>query len=233
MGKFGFLKRLQNLADNRIEGSMANNLRNKRIREFEKFIKANYENKLISGEKIRIVDIGGSYQYWMNAGFSMNDKVEIMLLNLEPIQIPEGADNFHSVIGDATNLQGYEDHSFDIAYSNSCIEHVGKEREWNMMAREMERVADHIFLQTPNRYFPIEPHFLFPFFQFFPLPIKAFLVNHFQLGFWPKGSDWNDSIRLADGIKLLSRKNLKQLFPHATILDEKLLGMTKSFMVYQ
>lgn len=227
-------KRIKELADNRIPGSKANSFRNKRIKIFESFIIDNYgANKLAADEKIRIIDIGGTYNYWLNSGFSMMDNVEITLVNLEPTFVAEEAKNIVFAIGDATNLENFEDHSFDIAYSNSCIEHVGKDREWKMMANEMERVADHLFLQTPNKYFPIEPHFLFPLFQFFPLPVKAFLIRHFQLGFWPKGKNWADSKKIADEIKLLRRSDLKRLFPNAKIQDEKYMCMTKSFMVYK
>jgi Methyltransferase domain len=44
------------------------------------------------------------------------------------------------------------------------------------------RVAKRYFVQTPNRYFPIEPHFLFSGFQFLPLPVKRWLLMLFSLG---------------------------------------------------
>ncbi len=226
------LKTIKNQADHRIVGSKANSFRKKRIQQFEKFLHENYAKTLSNGGTICIIDLGGTYDYWANAGFSMMDSVEITLVNLEHTPIPEGVTNFTSVMGDATNLVTFADKSFDVAFSNSCIEHVGKQKEWEKMAREMERVAHHIYLQTPNRYFPIEPHFLFPFFQFFPLKLKALLIMHHQLGFWPQGRDWEDSLKIADEITLLSKRDLKRLFPNAQIWEEKLYGMTKSITVY-
>lgn len=229
----GILNKIKNQADHRIVGSKANSFRKKRVERFEAFIHENCSEKLNGGaDKVRIIDLGGTYDYWANAGFSMTDKVEITLVNLEDTYIPEGVNNFISITGDATKLEDIKDKTYDIAFSNSCIEHVGKEREWKMMAREMERVAEHVYLQTPNRYFPIEPHFMFPFFQFFPLKLKAYLILHHQLGFWPQGCDWDDSLRLADSIKLLSLRDLKRLFPKGKIWKEKLYGLTKSFTIY-
>jgi hypothetical protein len=54
------------------------------------------------------------------------------------------------------------------------------------MAEEVRRVGQHYFLQTPNRYFPIEPHFVFLFFQFLLRVLQTALVRHLSLG-WIKG----------------------------------------------
>ena len=60
----------------------------------------------------------------------------------------------------------FKDKSFDAVFSNSVIEHVGTFEDQKMMANEVIRVTNFYFIQTPNLYFPIEPHFLVPFFQF-------------------------------------------------------------------
>jgi hypothetical protein len=58
----------------------------------------------------------------------------------------------------------YRDKEFDIAFSNSVIEHVGNDLRIRQMADEVRRVGRN-YLQTPNYYFPLEPHFFFPFFH--------------------------------------------------------------------
>ena len=58
------------------------------------------------------------------------------------------------------------------------------------------RAGRRYFVQTPNKRFPLEPHFLFPFF-------------------------------------LLTRKKFAALFPGATIHEERILRLTKSFVAFK
>lgn len=214
-------------------GSATNRLRKRRMACLERFFADTFGPDLEAGRTIRILDIGGTFRFWKSMGFPFAGKAEITLLNLDKAAIPEAVPGLFSVEGDARDMTGVEDGAFDLVVSNSCIEHVGKEPEWQMMADEMRRVGRHYFLQTPNRHFPVEPHFLFPFFQFFPVWLRAAFIRCFELGFWPKGNDWKESLRIADEIKLLRHKDLKRLFPEAVIEREKLFGLTKSFMVYR
>ena len=67
---------------------------------------------------------------------------------------------------DGTQLP-FADGSFPIVFSNSVIEHVPKGLQ-PAFAREIRRVGDRYFVQTPNRWFPIEPHYQMPFVHFLP-----------------------------------------------------------------
>ena len=214
-------------------GGIANRARIERAKFFECFFSQTFSKQLTSNERIRILDVGGEFRYWQIIEFKYISNVEIDLANLRPEILPDNASHFSSISADATNLSSILDKTYDLVFSNSCIEHVGKKREWKMMAEEVRRVGKHMFLQTPNMFFPIEPHFMFPFFQFLPLKMRAFLINHYQLGFWPKGKNWEESLKIADEIHLLNYRNLKELFPEANIKRERLLGLTKSFMVYR
>ena len=55
----------------------------------------------------------------------------------------------------------FADGEFDLAYCNSVIEHVPRERR-AAFAAELRRVARGWYVQTPARSFPIEPHSLLP-----------------------------------------------------------------------
>lgn len=161
-----------------------------------------------------------------------DDKFSITILNLFK-EKECGYRNIIQVRGDACNMSEFKDVEFDIAFSNSVIEHINSFDQQGKMARELRRVAKGYFLQTPNYWFPIEPHFLMPGFQFLPLKVKAFLVRHFNLGWYKKESDYNKSFEVASCIRLLKLKEIKELFPGATIRREKFLGLTKSFMVFK
>ena len=101
------------------------------------------------------------------------------------------------------------------------------------MAEEVRRVGKRYFVQTPNRYFPIEPHFLIPWFQFLPLTVKVFLIRDFNLGWYPKTRDRQKALARVTSINLLSRRELKALFPTARVYQEKFFGLTKSFVAYE
>ena len=67
----------------------------------------------------------------------------------------------------------FPDKSFDVVFSNSVIEHLGDPRKHEQYAREIARVGVRYFVQTPNRWFPIEPHLLTPLVHFLPRDVAA------------------------------------------------------------
>jgi len=213
---------ISKLADNRLEKSFANKLRKKRFLFFESLL-----NKL--PKPVKVIDIGGTEDYWEKMGVLPSENIHITILNTKiiPVKYP----NVQSIAGDARNMKQFNDNSFDIAFSNSVIEHVGNFCDQQAMAKEMIRIAPRLYLQTPNKYFPIEPHFLFPFFQFLPIRMRVWLLMHFKLGWYPRHKEKHKAEEVAKSIRLLSLKELKKLFPKANIKKERILGFPKSFVV--
>jgi len=121
---------------------------------------------------------------------------------------------------DGTNLR-FADREFPIAFSNSVIEHVPKELQ-GAFASEVRRVADRYFVQTPNKWFPIEPHYQLPLVQFLPERVMKALNRRFSFGWREKGR-W-------EPIRLLTARDLRRLFPDAEIHRERVFGLTKSLM---
>ena len=121
---------------------------------------------------------------------------------------------------DGTQLP-FDDGSFPVVFSNSVIEHVPKVLQ-PAFAREIRRVGERYFVQTPNRWFPIEPHYQMPFVHFLPERALRALNKRFTMG-WRKRSEWHETT-------LLSASDLRRLFPDATIHRERVLGLTKSLM---
>ena len=68
------------------------------------------------------------------------------------------------MVGDGCALK-FPDKSYDIAFSNSVIEHVGSWERQQAFAKDIRRVGKAIWVQTPARECLIEPHYLAPFLQ--------------------------------------------------------------------
>lgn len=178
---------------------------------------------------VKVIDVGGTSIFWKQMGYSSLKGVKVTLFNINAESSVK--DSFEMIQGDARNLSRFMDNEFDIAFSNSVIEHLGTFEEQRMMAEEMKRVATKVFLQTPNKWFPLEPHTLFPFFQFLPMCIKIWLMMHFSLGWYKKISDRKLAEQECRAIRLMSKGDLRILFPDAQIREERIIGIVKSFIV--
>jgi SAM-dependent methyltransferase len=121
------------------------------------------------------------------------------------------------VRADATALP-FADGEFEIAYSNSVIEHVVDPDERARFAAEVRRVARSYFVQTPNRWFPVEPHSLLPLVHWLPRRIGRRL--------WRLGVS-DDPF---DETLLLGARELRRLFPDARIVRERFGPLTKSLV---
>lgn len=181
-------------------------------------------------QPVNILDVGGAEDFWENVNFTDPNQVNVTLLNIS--ETPVKYSNFKSIVGDATNLECFADNQFDLVFSNSVIEHVGDYQQQKKMAEEIRRVSKRFFVQTPNYYFPIEPHFLFPCFQFLPLAIKVWLIQNFELGWYKRVPDKKEAIEVANSVHLLKEKDLRNLFGNARLYKEKFFGFTKSLIAY-
>jgi hypothetical protein len=174
-------------------------------------------------DRTRIIDVGGYEMNWL----LLKKKPKVMLVNLEAEEWEKG--QFTRIQGDGRNLD-FGDNSFDIAYSNSVIEHVGGWKDQMAFAAEIRRVAPQYYVQTPNRRFFIEPHLIAPFVHYLPIRLSRRLVRYFTVwGLVTKPSQDQVDEFLAS-IQLLSKKELKILFPDAKILEERFLGLVKSII---
>lgn len=179
---------------------------------------------------LTILDIGGTEQYWQQVGLREGN-IRIILLNLEQTRVNDPV-TFSSIAGNATDLSRWADQSVDLIFSNSVIEHLFTPANQRQMANEVRRVGRSYFIQTPNYYFPIEPHWLFPFFQFLPRSWRIALTQVGSWGHMPKLADREAATTLVDEVRLLAAREMRDLFPEASIFYEKWLGITKSISAY-
>lgn len=178
---------------------------------------------------IRVLDVGGTTVFWERLGYAGDPGIEVVLLNL--MEQPSDHANITSTVGDAADLSAFDDDSFDIVVSNSVLEHLPTPALQARMVSEVRRVGTRVYLQTPNRYFPLEPHFLFPFFGILPIGVRAFLLQHFDLGWHKRVPDRAKALEDVRSIRLLTGSEMRRLFPAARFEDERVLFFTKSFIV--
>lgn len=180
-------------------------------------------------DQTRLLDIGGAPNTWLIES-DYPCKFPVTLINLRyPDLHMLAPDRFTPIESDAIDLP-FTDASFDIAFSNSVIEHMTTWERQQAFASEARRVASRIWIQTPARCFPIEPHLLAPFFQYLPKRLQLRAARYFTLwGLLAKPTRPQIEDMLSN-IRLLTYKEMKQLFPDCTILKERFFGLTKSYV---
>ena len=226
------MKLLRKFADNTNAGSLANAMRRERFSFFCRLLAS-------VPPPVRILDVGGTENFWEQMGFlspgtpasaAAPGDLNIVLLNITAPEVKSGL--VTSVAGNGCSMPQYADREFDIVFSNSVIEHVPEHGDQLRMAAEIRRVGKRYFVQTPNRYFPIEPHFLFPGFQFLPVAVRASLLQRLDLGWYSRTPDRGTARELVESIRLLNKSELRGLFPGAGIYHERFKGLTKSLIAY-
>lgn len=195
-----------------------------RSRRIELFI-----NLFNPGKETKILDVGGTSETWLKTGLIKN----VTLLNLTKPKKRDLGLGFQCVQADAVNMNIIDNQSFDIVFSNSVIEHVGGGSQENF-ADEIRRVGSSYWIQTPNKYFPVEPHLMFPFAQFLPSKPQQWIAHYWPNSNYRKwGVEKNRIGQLLEDTHLLSENELSKLFPEATIHKEKVAGLTKSLIVWK
>ncbi len=197
-----FLKKIIDVEDSK---SITTKIRQENFKIFKNLVSS-------FGSKVKVLDLGGTQEYWEMMEYTDPNLIEVILINIDEIQV--SLPNFRAIKMNALELDinGFD---CDIVFSHSLIEHVDRER----FAQLISDSKKPYFIQTPNKYFPIEPHFMIPLFQFMPLWLKLFLTRN---------SDIKSEVRT---INLLSKGDLIRLFPNSKIFGGKLLGSVQSFIV--
>jgi len=176
----------------------------------------------------RVLDIGGTPEYWK----LVPAEPRLVLLNT-PRARQELTGALAWVAGDGRRLP-FCDGAFDVVFSNSVIEHVGDSASQADFAREVARVGRGFWVQTPNRWFPVEQHLLTPFLHWLP--------GNWQRAIAPRFSIWSLTARVTpdrrqfyiehylSDVRLLGAREVQTLFPGARIIRERFCGWTKSLI---
>lgn len=169
-----------------------------------------------------VLDVGGGPWPWSD----IRTRAGLTILNRSLPSSLAAVAHATLVTGDGTALL-YRDKVF----SNTVIEHVGNLAAQRRFAAEVRRCGREYYVQTPNRWFFVEPHLITAFVHWLPFCVKRRLVRH--LSVWglvtrPTQERIDDLLR---NTRLLSKAELASLFPGDLIVRERFLGMTKSFIV--
>lgn len=194
--------------------------RRRRMRAFQEIMRPRPEE--------RIVDVGGYHGFWESSSVPSF----VTCCNLHMPSCGYDTARFAYVIGDGRKL-AFRDKEFDIAFSNSVIEHVGSFEDQRKFAEEIRRVGRSYWVQTPNKRFFVEPHLVAPLIHYLPAWVQRKLIRYGT----PWGLATKPSQKQVDEFlattHLLTEPEMRELFPDGTIYREKFLLFTKSVVVYK
>ncbi|GGA84565.1 hypothetical protein GCM10011491_10130 [Brucella endophytica] len=204
-----------------------------RARRFAK-VRELIEDALEERGEAHILDLGGTESYWLIGEDFINQhrgRLKITLVNLEqelaPVRDPAV---FTSLAGDAASPGFFPDRQFDVVHSNSVIEHVGDWTRMTEFARNTKRLGKRYYVQTPNYWFPYEPHFRMVGFQFLPENARIALIRRFALGFFPRINSYEEARDIIAHHSIISTRQMRSLFKGAEITHEKFMGLNKSII---
>jgi hypothetical protein len=99
------------------------------------------------------------------------------------------------------------------------------------MADEIRRVADRYWVQTPNYWFPIEPHYLVPGWQWLPSSVRVAILRRHNVGQRGRTPDPVEARLLVDHTLLLTGRRLQRMFPDGRLQAERIGGLVKSWTI--
>lgn len=174
---------------------------------------------------VTVLDVGGTPFFWESIKSVRKCRVTILnkqVSEKEKVYFEPGAlKDFELRIGDACAMPEIPTAGFDLVVCNSVLEHVGA---WSKMvdaAHELVRVGKHGWVQVPAFEFPLEVHHLIPFVHWFGTPIRRAVVGLFYPGTLDEMRAWVD-------INLVTRREMRALFPAARVTSERFALLPKS-----
>jgi hypothetical protein len=178
-----------------------------------------------AGPKTTIVDIGGYPWDWATSPVS----ADVTIVNVHKPEVSdEELGRWHFTIADGRDLP-FGDGSFEIGFSNSVIEHLSTYADQHAFAAELRRVAHRLWIQTPAKSFPVEPHLLTPFIHYLPKSLQRRMLRFTVWGLITKPTPEYCEAFLNE-VRLLSYQEMRELFPDCRIVRERFLFLTKSYI---
>lgn len=199
------------------------------LRPFQQFSRrrrtATFKERIHLHPGQRVIDLGGTPEIWQFVETPLDITLVNIAFNPEMDASIAPQHTFTFAVGDACKLD-YPSGSFDLAFSNSVIEHVGDDDRQERFAEEVRRLAPRYWVQTPSKWFPLEAHTGMPFWWFYPQRLRDRLISSWRR----KLPEWTEMVETTT---VLEKRKLREMFPDSTIANERLLGFVKSYVVYK
>lgn len=173
---------------------------------------------------MRVLDLGGTAVSWSVLGLR---PASVTVVNLDHDGKSPPEPWMEIVHGDAC-AGGFGE--YDLVFSNSLMEHLGGHARRQQFANVVRESAPAWWVQTPYRYFPIEPHWVFPGFQFLPFRMRVLICQHWSMLNVPACKDPAEAADLVASTELISGTEMRTYFPNSEIWYERIAGIPKSLV---
>ena len=173
---------------------------------------------------MRVLDLGGVADTWRASGMRADS---VTLVNLDQASEDPTEPWIEMIQADAcAGAFG----KYDLVFSNSLMEHLGGHARRQQFANVVRESAPSWWVQTPYRYFPIEPHWIFPFFQFLPFRARLMVCQHWDTLNMPACKDKAQAAELVASTELISATEMRTYFPGSEIWFERVASVPKSLV---
>jgi hypothetical protein len=187
-----------------------------------------------------VIDLGGAADFWRTWGLGEGDGLIVTLVNNHESDTDHVSGELpffmQEISADAAELDARALGRHDLVFSNSMLEHLPDAEGRARLCRNIEASGRPYFIQVPNKYSPIDPHFphpLVPFFGAYPQPLKALLMTASGLGAGKRSGSYADAVKRLRHYNPLCASDLKRLFPSGTLLKEQTFGLTLSLVIHR
>jgi hypothetical protein len=172
---------------------------------------------------MRVLDLGGTAISWRVLGLQPG---HVTIVNLGHAEGPY--EPWMEIVHADACKGGFG--KYDLVFSNSLMEHLGGHDRRQQFADVVQESAPAWWVQTPYRYFPIEPHWVFPCFQFLPFRARVMICQHWSTIHEAAIKDKAEAAAAVASIELISATEMRAYFPSSKIWYERIAGVPKSLV---
>jgi hypothetical protein len=172
---------------------------------------------------MQVLDLGGTAVSWRVLGLRPS---KVTIVNLDHDAGPY--EPWMDIVNADACIGGFG--KYDLVFSNSLLEHLGGHARRQQFVDVVRESASSWWIQTPYRYFPIEPHWIFPGFQFLPFRARLLICQHWSTLHEPARKDRAEAAELVASTELISATEMRTYFPESEIWYERIAGLPKSLV---
>ena len=190
---------------------------------------------------IKIIDLGGTVLMWERWGLGSDERLKIDLANNFSMDVNNrdaeaGSANISKIDVDVVALRSADYEKYDIIFSNSMLEHLADFEQQRSVAQAIISSGKPFFVQIPNKYSLIDPHFAHPMAPFFGAWPRNIQLKALRLSGLNGGKRAKSRSHAEHRLKFynpLSMKDIEVLFPveDKKIVVERMFGVPMSIVV--